>query len=233
MGGRELWAREAGVRGARTQSSPPRLSALGREIGKADEAEDPPPLRGAVAADTPGRAWTALARGSTPEPVSPAKSGDSASVPPCGSREGPRPKGAQLVGRGRSALPRVGHGNASRNAGRRQSFRRRDGEKPDDGGEEGAPGGRQDVRKDGGPRAAGWGLDSFTFARRGAMPRFGPFPERKSSARRVAMARPPCVTRWTHSMSADGGDHDLESWTAISSSGEPGVGGDELERPVV
>ena len=69
MIGRELWAREAGARGARTQSPPPRLSAMGRWLGKADEAEAPPPLRGAAAEDTPGRAWAASARGSTPPGV--------------------------------------------------------------------------------------------------------------------------------------------------------------------
>ena len=31
-------------------------------------------------------------------------------------------------------------------------------------------------------------------------------------------------------MSADGGDHDLESWTEISASGEPSAGDEGLER---
>ena len=61
------------------------------------------------------------------------------------------------------------------------------------------------------------------------MPRLGALPERRSSSRLVAIARPLCVTRRTHSMSADGGDHDLESRTEISASGEPSADDEGLE----
>ena len=69
-----------------------------------------------------------------------------------------------MLGQGRAALPRAGHGTASRNAGLRLSFRRREGEKPDEeGGAGGELGSRLGALEARGPRIADF--DSLSFGR--------------------------------------------------------------------